>query len=175
MLTSNRGFTLIEVLLVLAILGILLAIVTPYLGDMQQKQQINSEAQAILQNLNRSRSEAAKRNSQVAMTFFQPINGTTYDYVVYVDSNRNFEYDAGEEVIAEILLDYGVAFDTTQGGGDGISIINNDDALPSLAWNSRGQPRTNGNALGSGTIYLVGSTGITRSLIISTAGRIRIP
>ena len=174
LLNSNRGFTLLELMVIIAIIAIALAIGSPYLKDMQRRQQLNSEAQKILQNLNQARSEAGKRNSQVAMTFRQPVSGTTYSYVVYIDGNRNFEYDAGEATLAEIQLEKGISFDTSKGGGDGIAILDNDDGLPSLAWNSRGQPRINGNAFGAGDIYLTDSDGLTRTLSISSAGRVRI-
>ena len=174
MLTSKRGFTLLELVVTIGIIGIALTIGSPYLIDVQRRQQLNSEAQKILQNLNQARSEAGKRNSQVAMTFRQPVSGTIFSYVVYIDGNRNFEYDAGEATLAEIQLDKRLSFDTSKGGGDGIAILDNDDGLPSLAFNSRGQPRLNGNAFGAGEIYLTDNNGRTRTLSISSAGRIRI-
>ncbi len=61
----------------------------------------------------------------------------------YVDSNRNLEYDAGEQVIAKKQwADYNndVEFNTTQGGGDGVAFLSNDVGLPSISFRSNGMP-----------------------------------
>ena len=115
-------------------------------------------------------------NCNCAITFNQTVGGINYDYVVFVDADSDLEYDAGENVITKVhWRNYkSVSFDTTEGGGDGLTFTDNDAGLPSIAFRSNGLPRNNIGGLGAGTVFLKNTNNKTISVVVSSAGNIRI-
>lgn len=64
----NRGFTLIEVMIAIAVLGIMSSIAVPYFREMIASQRVRSTASDAYGGLLLARSEAMKRNATAAMT-----------------------------------------------------------------------------------------------------------
>ena len=62
-----RGFSLIELMLVVTILGVLLALAVPTLRDSVESAGTNSQIKLVLTTLNLARSEAIKRGENVAI------------------------------------------------------------------------------------------------------------
>ena len=60
--TLPRGFTLIEILITLSIIGIVLALGAPAFGEWIQNTQIRSAAESMLTGIKLARTEAAKSN-----------------------------------------------------------------------------------------------------------------
>lgn len=73
---GRRGVTLIEMMLVVSVMGILMAVVAPRFGNLRVKLQVEAAAQQLVRDLNRARTEAVKRNSQV---FLAKTSTTAYD------------------------------------------------------------------------------------------------
>ena len=65
---TESGFTLPELLIVLAVAGILAAIAVPSFQSLTQSQQIKNASFELFSNLSLARSEAIKRNADVALT-----------------------------------------------------------------------------------------------------------
>jgi type IV fimbrial biogenesis protein FimT len=80
------GFTVTEMLIVVAIMGILAAIATPYMGDMIRRQRIKTAAFDVFASLSFARSEAIKRNTAVTI---QPTGGNWAAGWRITDSNNN--------------------------------------------------------------------------------------
>lgn len=74
-LAAARGFTLPELLAVVAIIGILGAIAAPSMTTLVANQRVRSAGSELLQSLTRARSEAIKRNMEVSLN---PASGTTW-------------------------------------------------------------------------------------------------
>lgn len=70
-----RGFTVIELMVVLAILAIVAAISAPSFTPIIARQRIKSAASSIQATLNLARAEALKRNANVTMA---PVMGTDW-------------------------------------------------------------------------------------------------
>jgi type IV fimbrial biogenesis protein FimT len=64
----SAGFTITEMLIVVAIMGILAAIAAPYMGDMIRRQRLKTAAFDVFSSLAFARSEAIKRNTTVTIT-----------------------------------------------------------------------------------------------------------
>jgi len=69
LLDRQRGFTLIEVIIVMAIMGIVAAIGIPALSDWREKQSVRSAAQALLAHMKQARIKAVADNRSVSITF----------------------------------------------------------------------------------------------------------
>ena len=63
----TRGFTLVEMLIVVTIVGILSGVAFPYLGTVADSIRMRWIANELLSSMHVARSEAIKRNSRVAL------------------------------------------------------------------------------------------------------------
>ena len=69
------GFTIIEVLITIVVLGVLIAMAVPTFGEWLQNQQLRAAADASLNGLQVARSEAIRRNLPVQIAFAPPLSG----------------------------------------------------------------------------------------------------
>ena len=73
----RRGFTLIEGLIVVAILSTLLALVVPSAVEWIRVQRVKASADELVTDLQFARSEATRRNLEVAVTFRSVVGSQT--------------------------------------------------------------------------------------------------
>ena len=173
---GKAGFSLVELMVVIGILAILAAIAIPNLNAWLPVYRLKSAARDLYSNMQKAKLTAVKRNVNCAITFNQSIGGTNYDYVVYVDADSNCEYDAGEDVIVNVLLSSykSVSFDTSQGGGNGLSFADNDDGNSSISFQPNAIPTDNNGGIANGTVFLINTKGGTRSVVVNLAGNISL-
>lgn len=76
---NNKGMTLLEVMVVVAIIGIIVAIAVPSFSTMLEKQRIKDAAEAMLADLRWARTESIKRNAPVRVTF---ATGSNWSYTI---------------------------------------------------------------------------------------------
>lgn len=107
--TQEQGFSLIELLVVLAILSILLAVSLPNFQNMIENNRTNSQAKLFLTTLNLARSEAIKRGGNVAVCASN--DGTDCDadawadgWIVFFDTNGDADGTAGSVDGTDILI-----------------------------------------------------------------------
>lgn len=173
----DAGFTLVEVLVTFAIIAILSAVAVPGFSRWIPNYRLKNAARDVVSNFQLAKLTAIKKGVNCTITFNQVIGGTTYDYVVYEDANNNLEYDAGEQVVNQVAFSEhyaGVSFDTTQGGGDGLLFMDNDNSLPSTAFRLNGLTRDNAGGSGAGTVFLKNGQNKTASIDVSAAGNVTI-
>jgi type IV fimbrial biogenesis protein FimT len=105
----NRGFTLLEALVVLALLAVLLSLAGPNLQSLRQKHQMQSQAEQLQASLLLARSEALRRQQRVTLCVREssagagPLCATSgtwaQGWVMFVDGNDSGHREASETVL----------------------------------------------------------------------------
>lgn len=83
---QHTGFTLLETMIVVAIIAILAAMAAPSFSSLLEKQRITGAAEAVLADLRWARAESIKRNRNVRAIF---TTGSSWSYTIISDSNSN--------------------------------------------------------------------------------------
>jgi Tfp pilus assembly protein FimT len=96
----QRGATLLEGMLAVAIAGVLTTAAVPQLANARAQQQLRAEVSDLFAAFNLARSEAARRGSSVAVMAADAMDWGT-GWRVFADGNDNGALDPGEEVIVE--------------------------------------------------------------------------
>ena len=94
--SHTQGFTLIELMVVIAIAGILVSMATPSFVELTQNSRMRSEANALLGAFAYARTEAVKRGNNVHIG----VAGTDGRMMAWVDATGGTadSWDAGEEL-----------------------------------------------------------------------------
>jgi type IV fimbrial biogenesis protein FimT len=108
---AHTGFTLLELMVVLAIAGVLMAVGIPAMGDFLRNSRITGAANDVMAALHFTRSEATKRRLPVtlctsasAVTDPNPVCAASpflTGWIAFVDTNQSGQRDAGEVVLLE--------------------------------------------------------------------------
>jgi prepilin-type N-terminal cleavage/methylation domain-containing protein len=85
--STHRGFTLIELMVVIAIVAIITSFALPSYRTLLEKRQVTSGAHQISAFLSSAKMEAVKRNEKVAISTFVDANEWCMGYVAY-DANE---------------------------------------------------------------------------------------
>lgn len=162
----DSGFTLLELMVIIAIIAALASVVTPNLIGWLPNYRLRSAAQDIYSNFQKAKLTAIKEHCNCTITFNQLAGGP--NYVVFIDSNNDLNYDVGERIIGSIFLSSysSVSF-------NGITFGNNTAGYPALSFRTNGLPRTGGGGFG-GTVKLINTKNRETSVVVSIAGNIRI-
>lgn len=178
---EQRGFTLVEVMIVVAILAILSGIAIPVLLNSLPNMRLRSAARDVYSIMMSAKTEALRRGENVTLLFVSPGN----TYTMFIDNGTgvggvaNDETVNGTETVLAVAtsLPDRVVYDPAV-GGDGVTFANN-----AMVLSTRGIPVSAANnppsGLGGGTVGLravdsLGNTLRQRSIVASTSGRIRI-
>jgi len=107
----QSGFTLLELMVVLAIAGVLFAVGIPAMGNFIRNSRITSAANDVMAALHFARSEAVKRRQPVtlctstsAVTDANPTCANSpflTGWIAFVDLNQSGQRDAGELVLLQ--------------------------------------------------------------------------
>lgn len=179
------GFTLIELMITLFIVGILLSVGVPSLKTFMQSNQLVASTNELISALHVARSEAIKLNTRVSICDSSDgaTCGGTGDWsngwIVFIDNDGNL---AGTGAVCtaantDCLLRVHDAFTDNQLTVAGVDA--NGAAISSFTFSSRGLPRAVNGASQSGTFSIcsLDSAGATigeRAVILSLSGRVRV-
>jgi prepilin-type N-terminal cleavage/methylation domain-containing protein len=160
---NNKGFTLIEVLIVVAIFAIGAAIAIPNIMDMGKSSGVKSDARKLKDQIARARMTAIERNQSIVIVFNQDGDVTTNDYIIFEDRNDNDIYNNATDII--------VIEDTLQANVDSTGLSSNTEPKDYLGWDTKGLPASFG--VGTQTIT-VSSYGRSFDVVVSMMGGARI-
>jgi prepilin-type N-terminal cleavage/methylation domain-containing protein len=188
-LRRQKGVTLIEIAIVLAIIAIAALFVIPPLGEWSKGFRLRQTAREISSNLKFAQIHTISSAWRYSITFNETVDGTMYSYVIFPDYDGDFildNVDVGDldndgdqenettDIFKKILMSArGISFDTGKGGGDGITFPNNGVGNPALMFNRRGFVQWADGSIGSQEIYIKNDKE-GKSITISNTGLIRI-
>lgn len=110
-MSNNKGFTLVEMMITLAIAAILLTVAVPSFQAFIENNRLATNANNFISMLQYAKSEAVKRNATVSLCAGNPTSGCVCNvqagcdanwkngYIVFTDPNVNCTVDNGEQIL----------------------------------------------------------------------------
>jgi type IV fimbrial biogenesis protein FimT len=153
-MSHNKGFTLVELMVTIAIVAVLAGLITPSFLQWIDRTKVKGDATNLRAAFESAKLRAIKHNTNVILTFPDATS-----YWAYIDANKNNVRDTDETII----------FDKTLTAG--VRITENTFTGSEMAFNPRGM--ANGPS-STGTITLTSPGGKRYSVVVSSFGRVRM-
>ena len=121
-MSKKKGFTLIEMIITVAIAAILVMVALPNFRDFIENNRLATNANKLISMLQYAKSEAMKRDVTVSLCAGNPTSGCVCNaqagcdakwkngYIVFTDPNVNCTVDNGEQILR---VDEGIRGDYT--------------------------------------------------------------
>lgn len=164
MLVCSRGFTFIELLTTVSVIGVLLGIGLPNLTDHVHNSRVKTAAQSMLESLEVTRSRAIFSNKR---TTIQKLTNWENGWEIFVDGNNNGLRDAGETTLQIQSKLQGVRVIPNRPVANYVSFIGSGEGRYANGTNNAG-----GFQAGTFTVCPTGN-GKGYELILSRGGRVR--
>lgn len=173
--TANAGFTLIELMVTLAIAAILLMVAAPSMTAFKRNSELTSLSNSLLSAVNAARGEALKRNMSAYITPADNSNSWTVGWIVFVDKNNNQVFD--DEATDQLVFRQAAPASYFSITGTGNANLN-----PAyIRFDASGYPKAKDGGAGILTLTITRNDLTlaelyenTRRLIIDRVGRVRI-
>jgi prepilin-type N-terminal cleavage/methylation domain-containing protein len=146
------GFSLVELMMVLVVVGITLAAGTPFFRGYMQSRGIGASTNDLVAQIDLARNRAIAENNPYRVLLNSPEAG---QYRVHDDKNANGSIDGGEAVYGPFRLSGTVGFQAIEIGGGNVIVFEASGMLPA------GQ---------GGRITLADDSGRSRILEVYTSG-----
>lgn len=177
--SKTAGFTLLELLTVIAITAILATVAAPSMIDFIRNSRLTGDANDLLRALQAARSEAIKRQSTVTVCLSaNPAAGAAATcsfgagtgWIVFQDTTSNWQHEGAEPIFS------------TQTVSSGVTISGDNSAVVTYGPSGFLVPNSSGGQIPSQYIVLfdsrgnlqVGNNSTARTLSISNTGRPRV-
>ncbi len=189
-MNKHAGFTLIESLIVIVVLGIALAIAVPNLRTLTQNNLLSSQLNQLGSTLALARSEAIKQNDLVVVCVApgslncDSTSTNWHDgWIVFVDRDGDFVVDDGTKCATGATADCLVTAQDPFVGGN-LTLAPAADVQQLIAFNGAGEARCDSNNNGTletcdtdDTYFVIcdnRGAGHARALAISHTGRVSV-
>lgn len=164
----EAGLTLVELLVTLAVLGVLLGIGVPAFGGLMQESRLTAATNRFVGALHATRSEAVRRNLRVTLcksadsAQCAETGGWQQGWIIFVDTDATGTRSADDPILAV-------------GGSipDGVAIAGNSPVEHYISYVGLGSTRRANGSLQMGTITLCAGDS-ARRIVISRTGRARV-
>jgi prepilin-type N-terminal cleavage/methylation domain-containing protein len=186
MSNKDSGFTILELLVVVIVIGIIVAMAIPQALTAVKAYRLHTDTAAVAAQLNVTRFRATSQNAPFRLNIVTTTSPHTFTMerlcggtAVGTDSSctgsaylpRTSGVEGGVQVIA-----VGNSFTTTNPGGSTYpGTITGGSAATTFYFNTRGMPVTStGNPLSNGgaVIYVTNNAGLTDAVVVTVGGRI---
>lgn len=151
--TRRLGFTLIELMVTVAVAAVLMMVAAPSFVGYQRNSELSSITNTLLSAINAARGEAMKRNSYAMVV---PKDGSSWSsgWIVFIDKDLSMDYDSSKD---EIVLEQSAppSYVTISGTG------NANASPPYVLYNGSGFAAQ----IGVGTEAKVGFGNLTFSIV----------
>ncbi len=149
----KKGITLIEELIVIAIIGVMVGVIAPSLSNYLPGVQLNGTARTLTSNLREAQEKAITEQNQYVIRFFPTATPVNYQIVrIYYNPEKIIE----EELIKTVSLPSSETLIL------GSTISDNE-----IAFSPDGGPSSSGN-------IILGLNGAQKTINVSSAGFIKI-
>lgn len=165
---NQKGFTLIELMVTVALAAIVLTLGVPSFREMIQNNRLVTQTNDFVSALNLARSEAIKRG--VRVTLCKSANGENctgkggyhQGWIIFVDPNNNATVDSGEIIIRISGAISGSA-----------TLTGNTNLADYISYTAEGMTKLTSGAFQAGTLTICISPK-ARGIVISNTGRARV-
>ena len=162
-----RGFTLIEAMIVLAVVALLLALAVPSFREFVIRNRLDGASQEFLTSLQLARSEATRRGAQVTLRLAGAAGSKDWGsgWTMFVDADSDGVLDPAEEVIRQ-----GMALQAP------LSLVGSSNFDTWLAFDRDGRLAGDGGyfVLCEGGVLTESGGSRSRALLVNAAGRVRM-
>lgn len=173
-LCSKNGFTLIELIVVIAVVGILAGMAFPAFQGITRSSQLTSTANDIVSTLNFARNEAVTRSDRV--TICRSVDGATCNTVSgYWEDGWIVFLDPLSSGTLGVVDDPSQIIRVYSGGHGGVTLRTGVNISTYLSFRENGIIRGHNGGLGNGTFRACDSRGKDHAfaVVISNTGRVR--
>jgi type IV fimbrial biogenesis protein FimT len=169
-LGSCTGFSLIELLIAVAIIGLLLLAAGPSYRNFIAAQDLANQAHFLAGTLNQARSEAIKSGYRVNLCKSRDQkrcsddgSGWEVGWILYIDENQDGDISEGEVIIR------------SEGPpGNGITVRGNRPVADYVSYTSLGHARMLSGALQMGTLVVCKPGQNALQVVLANSGRARV-
>lgn len=169
---QERGFTLVEVMVVLALVAILLSVAVPSMVAFQRTSDLRASASSFLAAVQSTRAEAMKRGVDVYMI---PASNNSWanGWIVYADTDLDQSLDRAKDTV--VMETGAIASRTTVATGQaGASAFAGNNGSY-IRFNGGGFSVNTGGAFRSGAIeFNVTGSSERRRVVVNNVGRVRL-
>lgn len=167
-----NGFTLVELLMTLAVMAILVTFAVPSFSAMLGSSKLTAASNTLLSSMHLARSEAIKRNSRVALCKTADgvscafAGGWEQGWIVFHDNNNSGDRDSGEPIIQRIQPLTG-----------GLRLTGNSNVANYVSFLSTGATKMVAGGFQAGTLTVCNQSATrseARQIVLNAVGRPRI-